>query len=180
MECYACDNQAARQCRRCARVYCELHGGDLCAECLRPASALPSFNLYRGSLLALLIGTAVAIWLLVQPPGSGSSEPVVIPGFTPTDITTEEVDQTPTSAASPTAAATRPPTPGATAAVTPAATATPEPRIYLVEDGDTLLSIAAATAPPGVGAADYAALIAAANGISSDALINPGEELILP
>ena len=181
MECYACDNPAARQCRRCARVYCELHGGDLCAECLSPASALPSFNLYRGSLLALLIGTAVALWLLVQPPGSGNSEPVVIPGLTPTAITTDEVDSTPARTASPTAAATTPaPTSAAGTPTVPAPTATPEPRTYRVQSGDTLLSIAAANAPPGVGAVDYANQIAAANGLSPEDLINPGKILVLP
>src|SRR3990172_4538659 len=94
MECYACANQATRQCRRCARIYCELHGGDLCAECLSPASALPSFNLYRGSLLALLIATAVALWLIVRPPGSGDGREVVITQVTPTSIVRE--DRTPT------------------------------------------------------------------------------------
>jgi hypothetical protein len=50
----------------------------------------------------------------------------------------------------------------------------------VVQEGDTLLSIAAANAPPGVGAADYAAQIAAANGLSPEDLINPGDTLILP
>ena len=95
MECYACDNSATRQCRRCARVYCEIHGGELCAECLNPASALPSFNLYRGSLLALLVGTAVALWLLVQPIGGGSEPIVVIADITPTTEVTN-VPTTPT------------------------------------------------------------------------------------
>ena len=93
MDCYACSNEASRQCRRCSRVYCEVHGGDLCAECLSPTSALPSFNLYRGSLLALLVGTAIAIWLLVRPPGGGDSPGVIITDLgTPSPIVTEVVD----------------------------------------------------------------------------------------
>ncbi len=178
MECYACDNQASKQCRRCARVYCELHGGDLCAECLSPSSALPSFNLYRGSLLALLIGTAVALWLIVQPPGSGDSE-VLVTGFTPEAIATGEArDATPQPTTSPTSAATSPAptaTPGA-----PTPTPTAEQRTYEVQDGDTLLSIAQKTAPPGVSPFDYANQIASANGLGSDNLINPGDTLVLP
>ena len=32
-----------------------------------PALALPSYRVYRGSLLALLVGSIVAVWLLVLP-----------------------------------------------------------------------------------------------------------------
>jgi hypothetical protein len=72
MKCYACDNDAAYECRRCGRVYCSDHGDELCAECLRPAGAVPSYFLYRGSLLALLVGSAVALWLLLKPPEEAS------------------------------------------------------------------------------------------------------------
>jgi LysM domain len=174
MECYACDNQATRQCTRCSRVYCELHGGDLCAECLRPAGALPSFNLYRGSLLALIIGSGLALWLLVQPPGEGESESVVIAGTTPTTVLTPvESTSTPPPAASPTASPTSRP-------ARPTRTPTPEPRIYIVQEGDTLLSIAEATVPDGSNPVNYANRIAQANGISQDAVLPLGEELILP
>ena len=172
MECYACTNEATRQCRRCARVYCELHGGDLCAECLSPASTLPSFNLYRGSLLALLIATAVALWLLVRPPGSGDGEAVIITDVTPTPVT--RVTSTPGATSTPLAETT----PG-TPAAEPSATA--GPRTYVVQDGDTLLSIAGASAPAGVDAFTYAEQIAAASGLPSvDTPINPGQTLILP
>ena len=180
MECYACENEATRQCRRCARVYCELHGGDLCGECLNPASALPSFNLYRGSLLALLVGSAVAIWLLVSPPGPGSGEPeIVLTDITPTAIVTE-VSETVTPS-TPTPRATPGPrdTPRPSPTVPPAPTDTPEPRTYEVQTGDTLIGIATEFAPPGVDPFDYADQIAAANGLSGD-LINPGQTLVLP
>jgi len=62
MNCYACANEATSQCKRCGRPYCDAHGDALCAECLKPASALPSYTLYRGSLLALLVGTAFALY----------------------------------------------------------------------------------------------------------------------
>ncbi len=172
MECYACENEATRQCRRCARVYCEVHGGDLCAECLNPASALPSFNLYRGSLLALLVGTAVAIWLLVQPPGGGGPE-FVIADVTPA-LSATEVLSTSTPA-------TLTATPEAETTGTPAATASPEPRTYVVQSGDTLFDIADRFAPPGIDPVDYAQQIASASGLSSVSdPINPGDELVLP
>jgi hypothetical protein len=186
MECYACSNEASRQCRRCARVYCEVHGGDLCAECLNPASALPSFNLYRGSLLALLIGTAVAIWLLIQPPGSsnGDDDVIISQLGTPTAIVTVESD-TPEADGTAEADETAENTPASTAAPartgTPPASATPELREYEVQDGDTLFSVAETFAPPGVDAVTYAAQIAFSSGLGSvDDPIAPGQILILP
>ena len=177
MECYACRNEAGRQCRRCARVYCELHGGDLCAECLSPASSLPSFNLYRGSLLALLVGTAIAIWLLVRPPGGDGDAQVLISEVTPTSIVTAVLD-TPT-AADQTPRATR--TPAALITSTPAPTATPEVREYVVQSGDTLLGIAELFAPAGVEPLDFAQQIADLNGFAaiSDPIV-PDQVLAIP
>jgi hypothetical protein len=179
MQCYACENEATRQCRRCARVYCELHGGDLCAECLSPTSTLPSFNLYRGSLLALLIATAIALWLLVRPPGSGGGEEVILADATPTArptvVTSTPEDETATPATVTPATTTTPGT------AQPPPTETAGPRTYIVQEGDTLLSIATANAPPGVDAFTYAQQIADASGLASlDAPINPGQTLILP
>ena len=173
MECYACDNSATRQCRRCARVYCEIHGGELCAECLNPASALPSFNLYRGSLLALLVGTAVALWLLVQPIGGGSEPIVVIADITPTTEVTD-IPTTPTR----TPAVTSTPEPSAT--LTPEETSTPTISSYTVEPGDSLIGIAERFAPEGVAPFDYAGQIASANGISIGDVITVGQVLELP
>ncbi|MEX0786156.1 MAG: LysM peptidoglycan-binding domain-containing protein [Dehalococcoidia bacterium] len=181
MECYACENEATRQCRRCARVYCEVHGGDLCAECLNPASALPSFNLYRGSLLALLVGTAVALWLIVRPPTSSDSSGGVVLPLTPTAVVTEVI-ATPTSDETPDITT---PTPGATPRPTrtqePEPTEEPEVREYVVQSGDTLLGIAELFAPAGVDPVTYAANIAAASGLSSvEESITTGQVLILP
>jgi hypothetical protein len=176
MQCYACDHQATRQCRRCARVYCELHGGDLCAECLSPASSLPSFNLYRGSLLALLVGTAVALWLIVRPPGSGSGDEVIISQVTPTAIVSQGT-RTP-APASPTAATS---TVAAVTTGTPEPAATAAPREYFVQSGDTLTGIATQFAPPGVDPFVYAQQIAAASGLSSvNEPIITGQRLVLP
>ncbi len=173
MECYACAKEAARQCRRCARVYCEVHGGEFCAECLSPASALPSFNLYRGSLLALLVGTAIALWLLVRPPGPGEGgQEVVIVEFTPTPIVTPFQ---PTSTATiETVTPTGPPE-----KETP--TSTPAARTYTVKQGDSLLTIAEQFTPAGVRPVDFAALIARANGMDADdPIIKPGDVLQIP
>jgi LysM repeat protein len=178
MECYACTNQAVRQCRRCARVYCEVHGGDLCAECMSPASALPSFNLYRGSLLALLIGTAAALWLLVQPPGTGGDSRQVQLPVTPSAAATEPAE---TPERTPLRSATAPRTGTPALPTPPPATATPAVREYIVQAGDTLLGIAERLAPAGVSPFDYASQIAAASGLASvDATIAPGQRLVLP
>src|SRR3989304_1243951 len=81
MTCFACEREPTQQCPRCGRPFCEDHGEELCDACLEPAGGVPSFTLYRGSLLALLIGTVLAVWLLIQPSGSegeGGIQPVVI------------------------------------------------------------------------------------------------------
>ncbi|MCI0777038.1 MAG: LysM peptidoglycan-binding domain-containing protein [Chloroflexi bacterium] len=186
MECYACSNEASRQCKRCSRLYCEVHGGDLCAECLDPSSALPSFNLYRGSLLALLIGTAIAIWLLVRPPGAGDGLGVVLTDLTPTVIVTPFVD-TATPPPDETPAGTPDDeeetlTPDAAETEEPEPTDTPGLRTYEVQSGDTLLGIAERFAPPGITPFDYAADIAEANDLGdvNTAIINPDDVLILP
>ena len=169
MQCYACSNEATRQCHRCARVYCELHGGDLCAECMSPASSLPSFNLYRGSLLALLVGTAVALWLIVQPPGTSDSTQVELE-ITPSPVVTEQPDRTGTPER----------TPSVTRTPTAQASPTVEPRTYIVQEGDTLFSIAETFAPPGADPVAYAEQIASANNFAVDATLSPGQTLVLP
>src|SRR5438874_215279 len=79
MTCYACDNDPTQQCPRCGRPYCDEHGEDFCGVCLEPASGVPSFNLYRGSLLALIVGAVIALWLIVQPAnGETSTAPKLI------------------------------------------------------------------------------------------------------
>ena len=136
MTCFACEREPTRQCPRCGRPYCDEHGEDVCDACLNPGSGVPSFTLYRGSLLALLIGTAVAVWLIVQPSGGDASggnqalRPVVI---TPTAVVRSAVTpgappaQTPGPPPATTPAAGAP-TPGAPAVTTPGAPpGTPRP-----------------------------------------------------
>jgi hypothetical protein len=182
MQCYACDHDATRQCRRCSRLYCEDHGADVCNECLAPGSGLPTLLAYRGSLLALLAGVAIGIWLLVRPPGDGEStvsllpaSPTGAPEVTRTTVaspgsgTRTPVPRSPTAPASPSPAATPSPTPA------------PAAREYVVQEGDSLVGIAEQFAPPGVSPIDYARRIAELNGIDFDnPVINPGDVLRLP
>jgi len=170
MNCYACANEATNECKRCGRFYCDAHGDALCAECLKPASALPSFALYRGSLLALLVGTAFALWLLVRPPGGSdeSSPAVVLPQR-------EEATATATVEA-PTSTPSRPTKP------TPTSTPTPSTREYVVQEGDSLYSIAESMKPPDVELTDFIAEIARLNdlGDPDTAVLHPGQTLVIP
>lgn len=197
MNCFSCDQPAINACKRCSKTYCEDHGNaTYCADCLKPASAMPSFNLYRGSLLVLLIGTAVAVLLLVRPPSGGSSAPdVTVARVTPTaDTGREETPQAGTPPQSETTPTPGAGTPEATASVdetpgaeeTPAAEETPdaEPvtyREYVVQEGDTLFSIAENNMPPGDDLVAYVEAIAVLNSATVDTLqLIPGDTILLP
>lgn len=152
-QCHYCDRPAEAECPTCGRLYCPEHGEDVCLRCLAPASATPSAVAFRGSIAALLVGTAVAIYLVISPPQSKSkadpgrtvttSTPAVVATATPT-----RPGASPTSAAttapgsSPTAAPSASPSPGGTATSTPSPTPGGE-RTYTVQSGDTLSGIAA-------------------------------------
>jgi LysM repeat protein len=202
VNCYTCDQTATNACKRCAKPYCEDHGNSTyCASCLQPASAMPSFNLYRGALLVMLVGTALAVFLIVRPPGeSGDAAPVVVNNARPTASTSGGqatiAPQTPDSAQAGTRTPGTPPqdaTPGAAGTGTPATSETPTPRTpaatatnspfgeYIVKSGDTLYDIAQATISPGDDIDAYARAIAALNSINFD---NPdlpiGKKLLLP
>ena len=173
MDCYLCDNEASQRCPRCGNPYCGDHGEDLCADCLNPVNAAPSGAFFRTSLLALLLGSVLALWLLVRPPGlPGDSSGVVIPEASPQPAT-------PTASpapATPVADATAEPTP--TAAATPTAVPTPTaeppaPIEYTVVDGDTWYGIAEAY---GVDAESLAAF----NGLTLDDFLQPGQVLTIP
>ena len=179
--CFACDREPTQQCARCGRPYCDEHGAELCDACLEPASGVPSFTLYRGSLLALLIGTALAVWLLVQPDG-GSGEgalggPIVV---TPTAVT---------GAVDTPAGGTTDPTPGDATEATP----TPEPGAgetpaagggdtltYTIEPGDTLFAICLAVGPATLSAQECVDQVMALNGLADENSIIPGDELEIP
>jgi hypothetical protein len=176
VDCYSCATPAVNACKRCARPYCNDHGdAQYCAECLRPVSALPSFNLYRGALLTMLAGTAVAVFLLVRPPGGTSGElPVFVGRSTPTARAGESPEST-----------VRPQTPQPTSTpgtATPEATSSVSPYIiYTVQEGDSLFSIAEDNLPPGDDLQAYVEAIANLNGLDIDnPLINVGDQIALP
>jgi LysM repeat protein len=152
MSCYACGRDAIHRCPRCAKPYCEEHGGELCAACQDPSSAIPSGALFRGALLALLVASVLALWLLIRPPGaddeSGAQAGQPSVTRTPTATTARpspSVAPTGTPGISPTPGGTPgvSPTPGGTP--TPAPSPTPEPspfQEYTIQQGDSLSSIA--------------------------------------
>lgn len=201
MNCYSCDQPAVNACKRCAKPYCEDHGNaTYCAACLQPSSALPSFNLYRGALLVMLIGTAVAVFLLVRPPSETKGAPPVVVGKTtatpsggtqpsPVAAKTPQTTQEPgsrTAVASGTPGAGETPettpdtTPGAV--LTPGAGATESPfSRHVIEAGDTLFDIAKANLPPGDDPVSFAKAIATLNGLDYDApILTIGKTLLLP
>lgn len=186
MDCYYCDSQAVQECARCGALYCDEHGDALCQRCLDPARALPSYRVYRGSLVVLLVGTVFAVWLLVKPPSSDADSPLPasISGALSTAVASPEAGPKSTvkgaagpvgTAAGPPPAATAPAT-GATPA-TKAATVAPTVIEHRVEPGDTLSSIATRYRPDGKPLADFIDEIQKANGIADAASIRIGQTI---
>lgn len=198
MHCYACDEQATQECARCGALYCDNHGDALCDRCMDPASAVPSYRVFRGSLAALLIGSIVAVWLLVLPParadqdGPPSSIANLVQTGTPRPSATPQATAAPgeptaTPSASPSPSATPTRTPSPTPTATPTATATPTPTIvpgqattYTVQPGDTLLSIAQRFTPAGGDVQATADAISKANNITDPRSIQIGQKLNIP
>jgi len=186
MTCYVCGKEATRRCPRCGKPYCEEHGDELCAACQDPASAIPSGTVFRGSLLALLVASILALWFLIQPPGlpggeSGGEAVLPLPTVTPSPRATTPAPASPTATpsatptATATATATASPTPQVTPSPTPTATPQPPPFTeYLVQQGDTLSSIAQRFGTT----ADELVRI---NGLASqDVIIDVGQKLLVP
>lgn len=157
--CHYCDAPAEAQCPACGRLYCAEHGDDVCIRCLAPESAIPSAAVYRGSILTLVVATAVAAFLIVSPPSDESSfsevrESTEVPAAEPTRGSPGTATSAPTA---------RGETPPAATSTSAAATATPTGgpagrRTHTVQPGDN----------PSTVAEQY--------GVSLDALIaaNPG------
>ncbi|MGE5594549.1 MAG: LysM peptidoglycan-binding domain-containing protein [Hyphomicrobiales bacterium] len=169
--CHYCTRPAEMECPTCGRLYCPLHGEDVCLRCMAPESATPSSAVYRGSVLALILGTLVVVFLMVRPPESKGSADTV--HELPTPTTSIGATATPTAPA----AATRA-TPGGAATPTPSASAsatatTAAPATYTIREGDTLSGIAAQFNTT------VDALIALNPGISADNL-PVGQEIKLP
>lgn len=148
-----------------------------------PALALPSYQVYRGSLLALLVGSIVAVWLLVLPPASADQDgpPDSIAGLVATRTATPTPEAT-TGVGEATAEATPDAQPEETNTPEPTPTEEPPPEeeTYVVQGGDTMLLIAEQFAPPGVDPTVFADSIAAANGITDPSALQVGQELTIP
>jgi len=149
--CHYCDRPAEEECPTCGRLYCSEHGDDVCLRCMAPESAAPGSLVYRGSVLALLVAVAVAIFLIVRPPQSPSTSDTVRTIATATPATGATATPTPpgtpapagtTSGAAPSASAQ----PSASASANATGSTTPAPKTYTVSAGDTLSGIAAAHA----------------------------------
>ena len=158
----------------------------MCERCLDPALALPSYRIYRGSLLALLVGSVFAVWLLVRPisgeePDAADAELISTATQTAGDVTDPE-DGSPTPAATSTQSAGATSTATASPTATPTATATPETDVveYTVAPGDTLQSIAQQFLPAGADLTTFTQSIAAFNGIADPSLISVGQVIRIP
>lgn len=181
MTCFACEQEPTQQCPRCGRPFCDDHGEDVCDACLEPASGLPSFTLYRGSLLALLIGTALAVWLILQPPGDNTDAalgPLILTPTTPSEALSptpggggqvpEQPDETPATAQTVEAEGTPEPTEEA-----PAGT-------YTVATGDTLSAICETQGPASLTVAECVDQVVSLNGLASANDISVGQDLTMP
>jgi LysM repeat protein len=181
MSCYACGRDAVRRCPRCAKPYCDQHGGDLCAACQDPSSAIPSGAVFRGALLALLVASVLALWLLIRPPGDDESGAEAgQPSVTRTVVatTTARPSATPTgtpgASSTPGASPTPRASPGTTASPAPSPTPEPSPfDEYTVQPGDSLSSIATQFGTT----ADELARI---NGITDPNSLSVGQTLLVP
>lgn len=177
LTCFACENAPTQQCPRCGRPYCDEHGEDVCDACLQPASGLPSFTLYRGSLLALLIGTILAVWLLIQPPGGESNAPQTGTVLTPTPEASEDITPGPDSTLELGGSPLPGTTPGPDGEETP--TSPGGSGTYTVQSGDTLFSICSEVAPS-MDPDECVSQIVADNDLPDESTINVGQELIVP
>ena len=155
---------------------------------LDPALAMPSPRVYRGSLIALLLGSIFAVWLLVLPPvGADQDSP---PASTGGIVSTPQPSATigastvvPTATPAPTSVAPATRTPTATPEP-PAAGPTVEPSpavvTHTVVPGDTMLAIADLFLPQGRDVNEFASEIATANGIVDITQIQVGQVLEIP
>lgn len=170
-------------------LYCDDHGDALCERCMDPASALPSYRVYRGSLIALLIGSVFAVWLLVRPGGETdqagppSALAAVLPSGTPARTGTPASSATPARTGTPSGSATPTSTAGAaTPTPTPSPTATPTPATpttHTVRSGDTLSSIAEQYRGSRT-FGTYIQQLYTANGMNESSLLSLGDVIKLP
>ncbi|MBM4416222.1 MAG: LysM peptidoglycan-binding domain-containing protein [Chloroflexi bacterium] len=168
MECFRCDQAAEQECARCGVLYCDDHGDGLCERCMDPALALPSYRVYRGSLVALLVGSVFAVWLLLRPVGGDAdAPPAALAAVVPSATAAARASATPTAMATLEVAATALPT------------STAVPRAYTVKPGDTLYGIADRLRGS-VPLQEYMQRLLQANNLTESSIINAGSTLRVP
>jgi hypothetical protein len=132
LECFRCHERAVQECPRCGARHCLAHGDTLCERCIERSAALLPDRIYRGSLIVLLTGTVLVVWLLVWPQESADTAPPgALANAAPTGVPTEAFAAAaarPSSTSTPPAVATVAPSPSpALGAAAPTATPTPSP-----------------------------------------------------
>ena len=154
---------------------------------LDPALAMPSPRVYRGSLIALLLGSIFAVWLLVLPPvGADRDQPPasiggIISGPAPTQTAVATPSATATVTATAVATSTADPTVAASPTAAPTATeVAAETTTYTVQPGDTMFAIADLFLPAGRELNEFADEISAVNGIFDPTPIQVGQVLDIP
>lgn len=157
-------------------------GGAPRGEFEPPERTSPSPWLYRGSLVALVVGSFVALFLVLRPPESKSNQEIVRDVATNTPAIQQTATATPPAGTpQPGTAVAATPTPfdatPAPADATPAtATPTAEPGApieYTIEPGDTLFDIALEHDTT------VDAILELNPGLDPD-LINPGDVILIP
>jgi LysM repeat protein len=190
MQCFRCDQLAVLECDRCGALYCDDHGDMLCERCLDPFTALPSFRVYRGSLLALALTAAFAVGVLLSAgsdshaPGAGSFS---VLSSNPTAASGLDTTMPQTSTPSPNTV-TLTAQPGGTSQLeaqasppTPATTVAPPARTYTVAPRDTLTIIANRQRPQDITASDYLQRIYQANpNLGPNSTLSVGQVIKLP
>ena len=167
MQCYLCGQASSARCPRCGRSFCHLHGDTQCEGCRASLTSLPSPLLFRSVLLLLALSLGLGIWHLVAWPafptpahrglayGPASSIPSEKQGAAPAaNVQSERSDL-------------------AVASPTPSPTPTRARQRYIVQQGDSLVAIAA----------EFNTTVAAvvkANNLPDPDTLRIGQELIIP
>ena len=183
---------------------------DFSSDELDPVLVVPNPRVYRGSIVALLIGSVFAIWILIIPPGGSDLDsppqslsklqiaqvesmamtPVPLATTTPVPTVVNNIAGIPTSSATtaPTAtssvADTNASTSGSSTSTDVVSTPEPTPEAsnptYTVQAGDSLYLIAEYFLPSDKDLAMYVDEIAQLNEISDITQIQVGQVLKIP
>ena len=174
MSCYSCEREDTQRCSRCGNDYCADHGAALCAACLDPLNATPSTSAFRIALGGLLVGSVLALWLIIRPPSvPGETSDIIQSDPSATPALTPQGSGSPSTTTPVPATATAAPTPTAVPVTAVPTDVPPEPIEYVVQEGDTWNSIAAAYGYD-------AATLASINGFDLEHVLHPGDVLVIP